>query len=162
MAWERGGRRAVALVLVLAVGSLAGCIGADGPGTDGQTPGTSGEAGTSQEDGGRSYDSSSQSNQPGSFSYQGAMGNQDKTENVTWTNPTARAQIAWQGSASSGSFTLTITDTTGQNVVYEKTIDGTTSGQVYEASGPGVPGQWILTFDFQGFTGSMQLSIQSA
>lgn len=161
MAWEPEARRAIGVALLLVVVGLAGCIGADQT-SSGDPAGPTGGSETSYESDGRSYDSSSKSNQPSNFAYSGSMGNQDKTENVTWTNPTARAQVSWSGSASAGSFTLTITDMTGENVVYEKTIDGSTSGAIHETSSIGVPGTWTLTFDFQGFTGSMALSIQSS
>lgn len=161
MAWETEARRAVALALLLGLAGLAGCIGTDGTTETNDTSGPTGDQETTSESDGRSYDSSSKSNQPGNFAYSGAMGNQDRTENVTWTNPAPRAQISWSGSVSQGSFTLTITDVTGENVVYERTIDATTSGAIHESTNVGVPGPWTLTFEFQGFTGSMALSIQS-
>ncbi len=160
MAWEPSARRIAALAILLVTSGMAGCIGMDDTTTNEEVgPTGRSEVGTSSD--GRSYDASSKSNQPGNFAYQGAMGNQDKTENVTWMNPTARAQFAWQGTASTGSFTLTITDAMG-NVVYERTVDATSAGQIFETSSIGVPGPWTLTFDFQGFTGSMQMSIRSA
>lgn len=107
------------------------------------------------------FDASSKNNAPGSFSYEGAMALQTKSDEVAWTNPAPRAAIQWSGAVAEGSFTMTITDHSGERVVYEKTIDGTIAGTFQEESDLGVPGEWILTFEFQGFTGTMDLSVTS-
>ncbi len=133
--------------LLLALPALAGCTG--------------NPVNTGSEQSAEPFDRSSKSNAPGSFSYENAMGLQTKSEEVAWTNPAPRAMIGWSGAVADGSFTMTITDHSGERVVYEKTIDGTVTGTFQEASDLGVPGEWTLSFEFQGFTGTMDLSVTS-
>ncbi len=133
--------------LLLALPALAGCV--DNPVNSGSEQSV------------EPYDASSKSNQPSSFSYSGAMALQSKAEDVAWTNPAPRAQVSWSGAVAEGSFTLTITDQSGDRVVYERVVDGSGAGTFQETSDLGVPGEWTLTFAFEGFTGTMDLSVGS-
>lgn len=145
---QPGRYRTLLLVgLVLALPALAGCT--DNPVNSGS------------EQSAEPFDASSKSNQPGSFSYSGAMALQTKSEDVAWTSPAPRAQVSWSGAVAEGSFTMTVSDHSGERVVYEKTIDGTVAGTFQESTDLGVPGEWTLSFEFQSFTGTMDLSVQS-
>lgn len=143
------GRSRILLIagLLLALPVLAGCT--DNP------------VNTGSERSAEPFDASSKNNAPGSFSYEGAMALQTKSDEVAWTNPAPRAAIGWSGAVAEGSFTMTITDHSGERVVYERTVDGTITGTFQETSDLGVPGEWTLSFEFQGFTGTMDLSITS-
>lgn len=134
-------------MLILALPGLAGC--------------TDGGLNMGREQSVEPFDASSKSNSPGSFSYSGAMALQTKSEDVAWTNPAPRAAVQWSGAVANGSFTMTITDHSEERVVYQRTVDGAVTGTFQESTDLGVPGEWTLSFEFQRFTGTLDLSINS-
>ena len=142
------------IVLALAASmALAGCLS--------DSTNSSGVAGPGGSESRASpSDASTVSNNPGAFSWSGAMAFQTDTRTHAWVNPVPLASVSWSGAVGGGSFVLTITDQAG-TVVYERTIDGTQAGAFDQPSTPGLPGTWTITAELSDFTGSMALSINS-
>lgn len=96
----------------------------------------------------------------GAFSCGGQVANKSGSETYSWDNSGTRAMVSWGGQASSGSFTLTIKDSTGKQV-YTRSFSGAGQGGSSENTAPGAPGSWTATIAFTGFTGQMGLSVTS-
>jgi hypothetical protein len=94
-------------------------------------------------------------NDPGSFHYSGGGASKTGTEEFTWQNPNATAQVKWSGGGD-GAFTLTLLDA-AKAEVFQRRYSG--SGDSTETTGPGAPGGWTVRMAFEGYSGGMDLRI---
>lgn len=164
-------RPLVALLVVLSLATLAGCIRpqeANEPANEAPTP-------TAPSEGKRATcevssnapktpdaGQSGVSNQPGTFTYGGQVAAKTATETFLWENPSAAAQVTWGGQTGTGTLKLTLDDYCDHRV-YEKELSGAAgqSGTV-ETTQAGQAGVWLVTLEFTLYTGQMGLSITSA
>lgn len=136
----------LAVLMLLASGSLAGCMGIG--------------AACSIEQGSWSSNSGGQQavcNQTNSFSY-GFQDGGEASDTFTWENTEGQAEITW-GAQGSGSVTVTLLDADGDQV-FQDTFSG--QGQQGSAqSASGEPGEWTIEVEASGFGGQMGISIQA-
>lgn len=97
------------------------------------------------------------SNERDNFAY-ACNGRQEGTRAYTWETlrAGARVTVAFDGA---GSMTLRLHDASGL-ASYEQTFEGTAASS--EDRLLGLPGEWSLELDFEGFDGSVSVSVQGA
>ncbi|MGB0653089.1 MAG: hypothetical protein ACPGQL_07790 [Thermoplasmatota archaeon] len=107
------------------------------------------------------FEQQSVSNTDNNFSYAGQVAGKSETETYDWKNSFSRAQVSWGGQSASGSFTVTIKDSLG-NQVYSETFSGTQQGGGNMQTERGTPGTWEVKITFRDFTGQMGLAVQAS
>ncbi len=80
-------------------------------------------------------------------------------EDYLWSNPSPTARVSWGGQVATGTLHLVIKDACSV-VKLDKTISNGQGGD-YGALPNGMPGKWLISFDFAAFTGQMGLSVTS-
>lgn len=164
-------REHVVLALMLAMTAVAGCIQA-GDASGRPDDGSDGEEELPPVDACRAPEPAPETprvgpeqgtitNHDGSFTYSGQVLAKTGIEHHPWRNDRSAAYVTWGGQSTTGTLRMTVFDACGQ-VVYDTEKTGPSQGSSVEETSQGEPGDWLLAFEFVGYTAQMGLSVTSA